>query len=652
AKREKMSGTLSVIWLGVPLMVGDTVLGAMAVQHYSDPGYFTDKDMELLTAVSDQVALALDRKKALEDIRKKENLTRALYKISNAVNTTGHLDALYQAIYDTLNQLKPLPNFIISIVDNEKKTMAFPLFIDEYDKVVPGEIPYTDSSPSLTLEVMKSKKTLFLNRSQLEKRHQRQKPLGHSAVVWLGIPLLVREKVIGVMVVQHYSDPSYFIPEDIDFFTSVSDQIALAIDRKQSQDIILRHKENLEKKVLERTRELQESCAAFETSEKRFREMAELMPQPLFEVDLEGRFTYTNRHSLELSGYSMDEFQRGVDVFDLVEPELREPTRKAMARALTANKVVQTEFMLRKKDGSCIPVVLYSNVMLEQSRPVGFRGVMLDLTERKKTEELMIQTEKMMSIGGLAAGMAHEINNPLAGMIQSGQVIRNRLTQPMPASETVLTELGISMEVIAAFVEKRGLLSHLDNISQAGSRAAKIIENMLGFARKTDFAKQNYPMDEILETSLELALNDYDLKKKYDFKHIEITRKYTPDLPPVYCERSKIQQVIFNILKNASQAMSRMDNMPDQFKLFMGLSRDNGMLKIEIQDNGPGMDPETRKKVFEPFFTTKDQGEGTGLGLSVSYFIIVDDHNGEMEVISHPGKGTAFIIRLPLVSRS
>ncbi|MCP4761686.1 MAG: GHKL domain-containing protein, partial [archaeon] len=125
---------------------------------------------------------------------------------------------------------------------------------------------------------------------------------------------------------------------------------------------------------------------------------------------------------------------------------------------------------------------------------------------------------------------------------------------------------------------------------------------------------------------------------------IEIIRKYSP-VPMVLCEGSKIQQVLFNILKNASQAMSlQKTNNP---KLILRLLKKEDMVLIEIEDNGPGMDEKTRKKIFEPFFTTKTLNKGTGLGLSVSYFIIVDDHGGEMKVDSAPGRGTTFRIKLP-----
>ncbi|WDP92205.1 MAG: GAF domain-containing protein [Desulfobacter sp.] len=652
-KDKKLAARNPEQWLGVPLKIKDEVIGVIFVQSYEDPERYQQKDADILLSISDQIAMAIDRKKAQESALKNEALTRALFKISNAVNTTENLDELYQAIHRTLNQLKPLPNFIISIVHENRGTVSFPLFIDESDKVpLQREIPYDENSPSMTLDVIKQKKPLFLNQAELNERHRTKRMLGHAPAVWMGVPLIIRGKVIGVMVVQHYTDSSYFIPEDMDLFVSVSDQVALAIDRKRSQNIILQHQQELEEKVRKRTEELRKSCAAFEMSEKRFREMTELLPQTVFELDMDGRFTYTNRHGLKITGYSMDEFEQGIHFSELVDPEDRDRIREGMALPLSEKKVGQAEFMLRKKDGSLAPVLLYSNMILSGSRSVGWRGVLVDMTERKKTEALMIQTEKMMSVAGMAAGMAHEINNPLSGIIQSSQVIKNRLTKPMPANKKVLDEMGVSMDVITGFIKKRGLLSHLDNISQAGQRAAKIIENMLGFARKSNSVKQSYSLDEILDTSIELARNDYDLKKKYDFKNIEIIREYTPDMPWVSCEKSKIQQVIFNILKNASQAMFSMENMPEKLKIILSLSMEKNMARIQIRDNGPGMDEKIRKKVFEPFFTTKGLGKGTGLGLSVSYFIIVDDHGGTMEVASTPGKGTSFIIRLPLESES
>ena len=158
-------------------------------------------------------------------------------------------------------------------------------------------------------------------------------------------------------------------------------------------------------------------------------------------------------------------------------------------------------------------------------------------------------------------------------------------------------------------------------------------------------------MVQLLDQTLELASTDYDLKKQYDFKTIKVTRNYQDDLPLLPCEGAKVQQVLLNILRNGAQAMqgenARQDVEPS-FTLHLSVEEKTNMLKIVVEDNGPGMDEATSKRVFEPFYTTKPVGVGTGLGLSVSYFIITENHQGEMTVQSTLGVGTKFIIRLPL----
>ncbi|MDD9301625.1 MAG: PAS domain S-box protein [Desulfobacter sp.] len=284
-----------------------------------------------------------------------------------------------------------------------------------------------------------------------------------------------------------------------------------------------------------------------------------------------------------------------------------------------------------------------------EGQVVGVASLVNDITERRKTQEIMIQSEKMMSVGGLAAGMAHEINNPLAGMMQNAQVVLNRLTKDIPANHEAARKAGTSMKAIKNFMEKRAVLTHLDDIHQAGERAAKIVANMLSFSKKSGVARKKTNLAELIDNALNLAQNDYNLKKDFDFKSIKLNRKFAPDLPLIYCEETKIQQVVFNIIKNASEAMGQ---NPPQVppEIILRILEQPGMACIEIEDNGPGIDKETRKRIFEPFFTTKEVDKGTGLGLSVSYFIIVDDHGGELSVESPPGKGAKFIIKLPFRS--
>ena len=273
-----------------------------------------------------------------------------------------------------------------------------------------------------------------------------------------------------------------------------------------------------------------------------------------------------------------------------------------------------------------------------------------DVTEQVRMQEMMIQAEKMLSVGGLAAGMAHEINNPLAGMMQTANVLKNRLTDTrMPANLRAAEAMGLSMEILGAYLQERGIPRMLDDIQTSGIRLAEIVENMLSFARKGEGGGSLHDLRELIDKTLVLAATDYSLKKQYDFKMIKIVRDYAEDLPPVPCERAKIQQVLLNLFHNGAEAMQSGGGQHHQFNVRTYLSKDRTMACIEIEDNGPGMDESVRKRIFEPFFTTKPVGVGTGLGLSVCYFIITEIHKGEITVVSKPGKGARFVVSLPMV---
>ena len=234
-------------------------------------------------------------------------------------------------------------------------------------------------------------------------------------------------------------------------------------------------------------------------------------------------------------------------------------------------------------------------------------------------------------------------------MMQTAHVMENRLGKnlEMPGNVKAAEEAGTTMESIKAFMDSRGIPRMINSINESGRRVAEIIDNMLSFSRKSDGQSTIKDINELCEKTLELAYSDYDLKKQYDFKLVDIIREYGENLPMIPCQQGKIQQVILNILRNGAQAMQKAATEEPTFCIKTYQDKVRKMVCMEILDNGPGMDEKTRKRVFEPFFTTKEVGVGTGLGLSVSYFIISENHNGEMEVESHPGEGARFIIRLP-----
>ncbi len=265
--------------------------------------------------------------------------------------------------------------------------------------------------------------------------------------------------------------------------------------------------------------------------------------------------------------------------------------------------------------------------------------------DRRRAEEMMIQAEKMLMVGGLAAGMAHEINNPLAGIMHALQVIRNRLEGQSTKDVLAAEQSGIALPAMQEFLDKRNILNMMEQAIDAGKRASEIVNNMLSFARKSDTEKEPHMLQDLLDRTLELCKNEYDAGMQYDFNSIELIREYEPHLPPVLCESGKIQQVFFNIIKNCTQAMA--DSAVATPMLFLRATKKGNLICVEIEDNGPGMDEDTRNRIFEPFFTTKSVGNGMGLGLSISYFIVTENHQGTIAVESTPGVGTKFIVRLP-----
>ncbi len=374
------------------------------------------------------------------------------------------------------------------------------------------------------------------------------------------------------------------------------------------------------------------------------RNIIDSMPSVLIGVDTKIRVTQWNLEAENLTGIKAAGV-RG-QYLPTVFPPLAGQTA-AITGTITSG-TVHTEPRVPLSTGT---KALFADITIYPIGADRVQGVVIrvdDITERLRLEEVMVQSEKMLSIGGLAAGMAHEINNPLAGIMQTTQVIKNRVGADLQGNAKVAAACGLELDSLAAYLEKRGVAAMLDQILSSGRRAAKIVDNILSFSRKSDQAVvSTHDLSRLLDTTVEIMGNDYDLKKRYDFRSIEIIREYGQNVPPVLCEKSKIQQVFFNILKNGAEAMANWCAGPLEFTLRHYQA--DGMVVVEIEDNGPGMDADTRKRVFEPFFTSKQAGVGTGLGLSVSYFIITSQHAGSLDVDASPESGAKFILKLPVI---
>lgn len=385
-----------------------------------------------------------------------------------------------------------------------------------------------------------------------------------------------------------------------------------------------------------------------QASEERARLVAavENAVEDIVVTDRDGVILYVNPGFEAVTGYSRE---------DAIgqKPSLLKSGRHDQAfyddlwATITTGNVWTGQLWNRRKDDRLVcEESTISPIHNEKDEIIGYVAVKRDVTEHLRMQEMVVQSEKMLSVGGLAAGMAHEINNPLGGILQGTQNIKRRLLDDLPANLRTAEQVGLDFDCLRTYVKQRKLPELLTGIREAGERAAEIVANMLRFSRPGGSHKEKVSVCDMLDRAIELARIQYDLKKHYDFRRIDILREYESGIPRVICNPTEIEQVILNLLTNAAQALA--EKAPaDLPRIVLRAGSCEGRAWIEVEDNGPGIPESHRTRVFEPFFTTKDVGVGTGLGLSVSYFIITQNHNGTMEVLSTPGEGSTFRIELP-----
>lgn len=412
----------------------------------------------------------------------------------------------------------------------------------------------------------------------------------------------------------------------------------------------------LKRKVFERTtalnQELQERTRAEEElqqSESRFRFLVENTPVPMALEDSFGNLKYLNPCFEDTFGYSLMDFPTLEVGFLHAYPdaqyraEVAERWEKAIKESKGQKDIIRcSDLKFTCRDGKELNIdIIGINVGDD------VMTVFIDQTGRKQAEQLMVQSEKMMSVGGLAAGMAHEINNPLGIILSSVQNLKRRFDPEKEKNIQVAEDIGTDIKKLNAYMTARGATNYMNYIQEAAERAGDIVRNMLDFSRQNNESRADFSLNDLLEKSVALASSDYDLKKRYDFKNIEIIREYAPELPNTTMIRNEIEQVFLNILKNSAQAISDSEIKHFSPKIRLRTFEDEKWVIAEISDNGPGMTFMEQKRAFEPFFTTKSPGEGTGLGLSVSYFIVTRNHQGKIELTSQVGEGTTFTIKLP-----
>lgn len=338
-----------------------------------------------------------------------------------------------------------------------------------------------------------------------------------------------------------------------------------------------------------------------------------------------GDIILANESAEELFGYSADEI-RQVNIEDFYPPGVARDIMKLLRdeKLGRKGKLPITRMEIITKQGETIPVEMTAAIIYEDGEEVATAGIFNDLREKLDVEQKLHesnvkigQAEKMASLGRLAAGVAHEINNPLTSILMYGSIIREKLEQDHPLSQS------------------------LDYVLEDTERCKDIVKNLLAYSRQSSPSKEVFPLNAIVTESLRL-LHDQRL-----FRHVEIVQNLVGHEVLIRADKNQVCQVVINLIMNAVDAMEEHGTLT----LATRISDDLKMACLNVTDTGPGIRAEHVSKIFDPFFTTKAPGKGTGLGLSMAYGVL-EDNQGRIFLGQTGPEGTTFVLELPVVTLS
>lgn len=377
-----------------------------------------------------------------------------------------------------------------------------------------------------------------------------------------------------------------------------------------------------------------------------FSSIIESMPSALITVDANLQIKQINQNALAISN-AADTSVLNTAVFESF-PMLQSYSNEIItalkeSRTVTLERVPYLDEDLNSYyKVSCYPLSAIPDVVVIQID---------DVTQRELLEQRVLQTEKMHSMDGLAAGIAHEVNNPLSAIINGVQNISRRLSLTRPANQETANALNVDLAKVNEYLEQREITFFLESIEEGALRASNIVSNMLKFSISEVHSSEPCDINLLLEQSLKFVEKDYTLNNQSSFKDIKTELKLDSTLPQVKVLPMELQQVFVNLLRNAEQAISarKLEASADyQGKITIETKIEDGVVTVVIADNGCGMTDKVLRKVFDPYFSTRQKTGGHGLGLSTVYRIIKSLLEGEIEVRSAVNVGTQFIISLKL----
>jgi GAF domain-containing protein len=661
-------------WMGVPLIFGEQLFGMLALDSYHKDAY-TPEHAELALAFANQAAAAIQNARLFEETRRRARQLATLNEIGRAVSARLALDDVLERVYDRTVHVLPADSFFIALYNAEDNTLAFELMYDrgqrfprEVLKVVPGGRVHRVLTERSSLRILRTPEETEERRT--EARAQRGAgmlgDMDEPSASLIYVPLVHGNQAIGAMSIQSYT-PNVYTTEHEELLNAIANQVAIAIENARLYEQarfrieVLTQLYNLIT-VVRSTLDLDEVLQATVQSIQR------LLKVPGCAIGLidYARRTLTYQAALGARRRAIPEL-----ALDQIAPELLEPLLAGQVTMITRvgdYPELMSVYRMRASRGVAeIPIVaqgttrgvislltpgpprfspeqiellaaLADQVAVAIVNAQRFAELQAALVEREQTQERLIRSESLAAVGQLVAGVAHELNNPLASVSSLVQSSLESLAEsPLPEPDQL-----DDAQVHARLAQRRELewqiVDDLEFSRKEIRRAKEIVGSLLDLSRQSQDYTEQVNLNVVLQDTLRILYN------KYKHLDVEIVQQLDPNLLSINGNFAQLGQVALNIVQNALEAL------PDgrgRIEIGTGWDAERERVYWYCQDNGAGIPPEVLPNIFNPFFTTKEVGKGTGLGLYISHEI-VKRHNGEIVVTTEPGAGTTFRIELPL----
>ena len=490
-----------------------------------------------------------------------------------------------------------------------------------------------------------------------------------TALCW---PLLVGKRLIGALCINSLDEKVNYTEGDLDRGQMLVNLITLVIDNiwlHSDQQKRIQQLAATNERYINLNRQLQEAHKRLEQSEKRLTDILDSLDSIVWAVEPDTlKMLYLSKAAHEVSGRPVEDFfndsQLWLNIIDSVD---RKRVENSLADLMTSG-VQKITYRIRRPDGQLRWLLHHMRIVFDEAgAPLRIDGITVDVTQHKNADDLLkqrneelqtaldkiqevqrqlVQSEKLSSIGQLAAGVAHEINNPIGYINSNLTSLRNYVEELLALVaiyeniESVCTDTEQLREIqelkhkIDLEFIKTDVIDLLDESHEGASRVKKIVQDLKDFSHTGGDDDWQWAD---LHIGLESTLNIVNNEIKYKASVI----KKLGNLPQVWCLPHQLNQVFMNLLVNAAHAIE------NEGTITVSTGTENDHIWVEVSDTGKGIAPEHIDKIFDPFFTTKPMGKGTGLGLSVSYNII-KKHNGEIRLDSRVGEGATFRIVLPI----